>query len=90
MNKLKDGEVICKQCNGTGKPDNNKFKTEYYGYMVCDKCKGSGKFDWIESIVGKKAYRLKPGVYVKEVDYSEIIPSGGVDLSEFMLESEDD
>jgi len=52
--KLEEGEVICPQCEGTGKPNNNKFENFYLVPKVCDKCHGSGKLDWIENIVGKK------------------------------------
>jgi DnaJ-class molecular chaperone len=52
--ELNPGEIICDQCNGTGK--------EYIGvpiprgdiYNNCPKCQGVGKLDWIEAVVGKK------------------------------------
>jgi hypothetical protein len=50
--KLKLGETICSQCEGSGKE-----KTwESGGYVItpeCPKCLGVGKFDWIERIMGK-------------------------------------
>jgi len=55
--KLEDGEIICSQCHGTGKPNNNKINYKDPFLRVpkdCDKCYGSGKLDWIENIVGKE------------------------------------
>jgi len=68
---LKDAMFICKECNGTG-----RIKT-YYDDLVsappsilsrCKKCKGDGVLDWIENIVGKKAYRIVPGFYIQDMD----------------------
>jgi len=42
--ELKEGEVICPECNGTGGE----------GSWWCMHCHGTGKLDWVESIVGKK------------------------------------
>jgi len=54
--KLKEGEVICDKCNGTGgeyqDPNVGPKMSNYF--IKCDKCYGSGKLDWIENIVGKK------------------------------------
>ena len=44
---LKEGEVICDNCNG-----NTKNYTE--SIAVCTKCWGTGKLDWIDLCVGKK------------------------------------
>jgi len=50
--------MICSQCKGTGKPNNNKVDYEKRYFYIppkqCDKCKGTGKLDWIEAVVGKK------------------------------------
>ena len=52
--KLKEGEVLCDECNGSG----NKAKwdqiPDYKCYLECDKCLGKGKLDWIENVVGVK------------------------------------
>ncbi len=57
--ELEPGEVICSKCGGEG---------------PCSKCHGRKKLDWIENVVGVKSIRLKPGIYVQEVDLSEYIP----------------
>jgi len=44
MVELKEGEVACSRCDGTG--------LLYNG--MCEKCQGNGKLDWIEQILGKK------------------------------------
>jgi len=56
LKPLEPGDVICGQCNGTGKPNNNEidYQQRYVTYSwVCDKCNGLGKLDWIENVVGK-------------------------------------
>ena len=48
--------------------------------ITCSKCNGEGKLDWVENIVGKiikKPNYVKPGVYVKEIDLSVMIPTFG-------------
>jgi len=52
---LKDGEVICPECEGNYIV--GKGKSVVWG---CDKCKGYGKLDWIENIVGKKEDMYTP------------------------------
>ncbi len=53
--KLKKGEVICSNCNGSGNRAKWDQIPDYYKcYLVCDKCQGVGKLDWVEAIVGKK------------------------------------
>ena len=60
--KLKPGEIICPVCHG-----------EYYDdHYSCMKCKGKGKLDWVENIMGVRGTYIKPGVYTREVDYSEM------------------
>jgi len=55
--KLKNSDIVCDQCKGTGYPNNNKIDYSSKSYFntphVCDKCNGTGKLDWIEAIVGK-------------------------------------
>ncbi len=55
------GLMVCPKCLGDG--DFN-----------CSKCKGKRAIDWIENIVGIKGTYIKPGVYVREIDLSEVIP----------------
>ncbi|MCK5603325.1 hypothetical protein KAR91_15685 [Candidatus Pacearchaeota archaeon] len=62
--KLKDHEVMCPECKGTG-----KLKSWTSGNFEitpeCSKCLGEGKFDWIERIMGK------PRRIYQEFDLSE-------------------
>ncbi len=53
--KLKDGEIICDECNGAGKITDRRFvNLESDPYVKrCPKCHGDGKLDWVENIVGK-------------------------------------
>jgi hypothetical protein len=65
--KLEDGDVICKSCNGTGIEEIKNEYVEYYdrgfvhkvpslsSIVFCKKCLGSGKLDWIENVTGKKS-----------------------------------
>ena len=57
--KLKQGEVICSKCNGSGNQAKWDQIPDYKCYLECDKCHGSGKLDWIENIVGKKPPTIK-------------------------------
>lgn len=41
---LKEGEVICDQCNGTGFWEENGLQ--------CYKCLGKGKLDWVSNAMG--------------------------------------
>jgi hypothetical protein len=50
---LKEGEVICNKCKGTGSTSPANSRESIY-YQVCYKCHGRGKLDWVEMIVGKK------------------------------------
>lgn len=55
---LKQSEVICDKCKGTGYdlkiPQVENNETYYQNHYPCDKCQGDGKLDWIEAVVGKK------------------------------------
>jgi hypothetical protein len=56
--ELKEGELICLECDGVGFDD-----------YTCPKCHGHGKLDWVEMIVGKNdGFMVEPGVYITEVD----------------------
>lgn len=48
---LKDGELFCDKCKGTGAIEYNSFSV---ADEMCPKCFGSGIVDWIEQVVGKK------------------------------------
>ncbi len=50
--KLKPGEVICPDCNGTGQSNEKDRST--ITLIGCDKCLGAGKLDWVEVVVGKR------------------------------------
>ncbi len=64
------GEKECPVCKGTGEIIGDC----QYGDL-CRKCKGKGTLDWIENIVGVSGTYIKPGVYIREVDYSVLMPS---------------
>ena len=46
---LKEGELFCDKCEGTGR---HKFKENYL--LRCPKCRGKGVVDWISNVVGVK------------------------------------
>lgn len=61
MIELKDDEVVCYKCNGSGRDLSNtpiqyhkKSGLPFYESHVCNICEGTGKLDWIENIFGKK------------------------------------
>lgn len=57
MIDLKEGEIICDKCKGTGSIKVKRDPTKsgpYHGVVMCLKCLGKGKFDWIENIIGVK------------------------------------
>ena len=70
------GEKVCSECDGDG----GMGMGDYPYSDTCPKCKGKGTLDWIENIVGVDGtyIKIKPGVYIKEVDYSEYITEPGV------------
>jgi len=53
---LKEGELICPECDGIGFPGKVKLQGDKVGLFkyVCSKCQGDGKLDWVENVVGKK------------------------------------
>ena len=70
----------CSLCKGEGQisdgvtQERNGLSIEVFSR--CPKCNGSPHLDWIEQVVGKQpGHRLSPGITVKEVDLSAIIPS---------------
>jgi len=73
--KLCEGEMICSRCCGTGGFYHIINKCD----IICSKCNGEGKLDWVENVVGKikQSNYVKPGVYVKEIDLSVMIPAFG-------------
>jgi RecJ-like exonuclease len=76
------GEKECPACEGTG-----RIMSDYPYSETCPKCKGKGTLDWIENIVGVVGTYIKPGVYTREVDYSQIIQPG--EAIEVLIASED-
>jgi len=53
MIDLKEGEIVCDKCSGTGR---NQVKNNYIIRGTCPKCFGRGKLDWIENITGIKRF----------------------------------
>ena len=54
---LKEGEIICDKCRGTGSTKvkrKSKIPEPYYPLTMCLKCLGAGKLNWIENITGVK------------------------------------
>jgi len=71
MEQLREGEILCPECNGTGE----RKPLRKGGLSACKKCRGHGKLDWVEAVVGKNGcWYIKPGVYFQEVDLSKQIP----------------
>ena len=52
--ELEPGEVICKECNGSGKKDEENTDIVFKIFNQCKKCHGKGKLDWVENVVGKE------------------------------------
>jgi hypothetical protein len=75
MEPLKEGEIICPECKGKGEFPVLTRKRIIRWYDACEKCLGHGKLDWIEMIVGKSSWRIRPGVFTREVDLSSLVPS---------------
>lgn len=50
-NELKEGELICDMCNGTG---NFPVSDNGENCAICSKCWGKGSVDWIENVMGRK------------------------------------
>ena len=46
---LKEGEIICSKCNGTG----------LVGMWICPNCCGEGKLDWIDNVFGSRKIRFE-------------------------------
>jgi DnaJ-class molecular chaperone len=57
--ELKEGEVICPKCKGSGNQADWMHLPDYRVHMECCHCNGSGKLDWIENITGKKEKPFK-------------------------------
>ena len=71
---MKDWEVVCDKCSGTGKEKSKPFGE------TCHKCWGEGKLDWVENMIGERqkfTYLVKPGIYVMEVDFSDFVLNFG-------------
>ncbi|MCK5615197.1 hypothetical protein KAR91_75740 [Candidatus Pacearchaeota archaeon] len=61
MNKwtIKEGEIICPECNGVGYNEYNQTSASIDPYKPpgrrrCEKCQSTGKLDWVEMILGKR------------------------------------
>ena len=58
--ELKDGEVVCPECNGQGFPREKGIPYTKSGMMYyprCEVCLGHGKGHWMDLITGKN---IKP------------------------------
>lgn len=56
---LKEGEIICDKCKGTGSTKiqrNSTMSGPYHPVMMCLKCLGEGKLDWIENITRARMF----------------------------------
>ena len=71
IDKEEIGKVVCSKCGGVGQFQSKNVKG------ICVKCLGEGKLDWIENVVGKKGFSIKPGVYV----------DGGIVMSKVIQDS---
>lgn len=80
MEPLKEGETICPECKGKGEFPVLTGKGIIRWYDACEKCLGHGKLDWVEMIVGKSSWRIRPGVYTKEIDLTHLVPSFEQDI----------
>lgn len=58
---LKEGEMVCPVCNGTGNDKENVF--------VCEKCDGSGKVDWVSNVISQN----KKMSILKRIDVRRLI-----------------
>lgn len=57
MTDLKEGEIVCNKCGGTGRAAVKLDKpTINVTLICCPKCFGRGKVDWIENIIGTKRH----------------------------------
>ena len=54
MTDLKEGEIVCNKCGGTGRTTVKLAKPTINITGFCLKCSGRGKLDWIENITGVK------------------------------------
>jgi len=84
--ELKEGEVICNKCNGTG----------FDGFFLCPKCQGEKKLDWISYITGtpkddnKEALNIN-GNIIYNTSSLEISPvTCKIDIDNIILENEND
>ena len=67
--------IECPKCLGVGEV---LIRTkEHVRVVICPKCKGRGTLDWIENIMGVQGTYIKPGIYTREVDYSEYVTKRG-------------
>ena len=78
MEPLKEGEVICPECTGTGRLTKitKEEKLIISQYPRCSKCLGFGKLDWIEMVVGKNSNKIQSGVYIQDFDMTTFKPTG--------------
>jgi len=52
MTELKEGEIKCLECKGTG--NNPKAEENSSIDFICFRCRGTGKLDWIELAMGPR------------------------------------
>ncbi len=54
---LKEGEVICNKCSGTGEIHGRR---RIDASLTCSKCWGVGKLDWIDNVMGRSNFDQFP------------------------------
>ncbi len=77
--KLKEGEIICNKCNGSGSLS-SKINASTMAF-TCKKCDGVGKLDWIENVIGKKV----PNMF----DSSSTMTISGMKFSNYPIKQKD-
>lgn len=57
-------KVVCSKCHGNG---------QIWPKGICVKCFGEGRLDWVENVVGKRKFTIRPGVYTEGGIVAKII-----------------
>jgi hypothetical protein len=80
---LNDSEILCDKCKGerffSNEVKNSLGETIAIDSYFCYECFGTGKLDWIETIIGKRPFRMffknssNDTIYLNNIDM-EILP----------------